>query len=75
MDADFYFNNAWRFVKSEGEKSYNAIANFEAAIRLDPFNGGYHSDFGNSYRSFKKFKEAETSYTKVVENCFTRNFV
>ncbi|MEY3435589.1 MAG: hypothetical protein RL335_45 [Bacteroidota bacterium] len=75
-DFDYYFNKAWEFVRSFGEKSYLAIAHFEEAIRLNPNKGGVYSDLGNCYRGgFKCYKQAEDCYTKAIENGFVKGFV
>jgi tetratricopeptide (TPR) repeat protein len=76
QDYNFYFNQAWQFVKQVGEKSYDAIVNFEEAIKLFPTNGGVYSDLGNCYRGgFKCYDKAELYYTTAIENGFERGFV
>jgi tetratricopeptide (TPR) repeat protein len=73
---NFYFNKAWQYVNQFGEKSYDAIVNFEEAIKLFPTNGGVYSDLGNCYRGgFKCFDKAELYYTKAIENGYTKGFV
>lgn len=73
---NFYFNRAWDFVNQRGENSYDAIVNFEEAIKRSPTNGGVYSDLGNCYRGgFKCYSKAEIYYTKAIENGFTQGFV
>jgi len=56
--------------------SYNAVVNFEQAIKINPNNGGIYSDLGNCYRGgFKCYDKAEYYYTKAIENGFSRGFV
>jgi tetratricopeptide (TPR) repeat protein len=73
---NFYYNKACQYVNQDGEKSYDAVVNFEEAINLYPTNGGVYSDLGNCYRGgFKCFDNAELYYTKAIENGFTKGFV
>ena len=55
QDYTYYFNKAWQYVNNSSEKSYEAVVNFEQAIKLFPKNGGVYSDIGNCYRG--GFKE------------------
>jgi tetratricopeptide (TPR) repeat protein len=76
QDYSYYINKAWQFVNQNGEKSYDAVANFEQAIKLYPTYGGYYSDLGNCYRGgFKCFEKAEYYYNKAIENGYTEGFV
>lgn len=76
QNYDFYFNKAWQYVNQDGEKSYDAVVNFEEAIKLYPTNGGVYGDLGNCYRGgFKCFDKAELYYTKAIENGFTKGFI
>ncbi len=76
QDYNYYFNKAWQYVDQAGEKSYEAVVNFEQAINLHPANGGAYSDLGNCYRGgFKCFDKAKYYYTKAIENGFSRGFV
>ena len=70
-----YFNKAWQYVNNSGEKSYEAVVNFEQAIKLFPTNGGVYSDLGNCYRGFKCYEKAKYYYSKAIENGFSRGFV
>jgi tetratricopeptide (TPR) repeat protein len=75
-DFRFYFNQAWEFVKRNGEKDYDAIVHFEAAIKANPTFGGTFSDLANCYRGgFKCYEQAERYYTKAIENGFNKGFV
>ncbi len=76
QDYSYYFNKAWQYVNISGEKSYEAIVNFEQAIRLFPTNGGVYSDLGNCYRGgFKCYEKARYYYSKAIENGFSKGFV
>lgn len=76
QDYNYYFNKAWQYVNNSGEKSYDAVVNFEQAIKLYPTNGGVYSDLGNCYRGgFKCFEKAKYYYSKAIENGFSRGFV
>ena len=46
-DDHFYFEKAWKYVAYEGENSWNAIANFEKAIEINPSKAGYYNDIAN----------------------------
>jgi tetratricopeptide (TPR) repeat protein len=70
-----YFNKAWQYVNNSGEKSYEAVVNFEQAIKLFPTNGGVYSDLGNCYRGFKCYEKAKYYYSKAIENGFSEGFV
>jgi tetratricopeptide (TPR) repeat protein len=75
-DYNFYFNTALQYVRQEGEMSYNAVVNFEQAIKINPNYGGIYSDLGNCYRGgFKCYHKAEYYYTKAIENGFSKGFV
>lgn len=75
-DYYFYFNKAWQYVNSFGEKNYDAIVNFEEAISMYPNYGGTYSDLGNCYRGgFKCYEKAEFYYTKAIEKGFRESFV
>lgn len=66
---DFYFNSALFYINKEGENSYNAIVNFEEAIKINPGKGQIYSDLGNCFRGgFKWYKRAEDCYTLAIAN-------
>lgn len=76
QSEDFYYRKAWEFVKNEGEASWNAVANFEKAIEINPSKGGYYNDLANCYRGgFKDYKTALEFYNKAIEKGFIEGFV
>ena len=76
QDYTYYFNKAWQYVNNSGEKSYEAVVNFEQAIKLFPTNGGVYCDLGNCYRGgFKCYEKAKYFYSKAIENGFSKGFV
>lgn len=73
---NFYFNQASEYVRNEGEASWNAIANFEMAISVNPSNGGYYNDIANCYRGgIKNYKKALEYYNKAIENGYDEGFI
>ncbi len=76
QSEDFYFQEAWKYVKTEGQGSWNAIANFEKAIKINPSKGGYYNDIANCYRGgLKDYKKALEYYNIAVEKGFDKGFV
>ena len=76
QDYTYYFNKARQYVNNSSEKSYEAVVNFEQAIKLFPKNGGVYSDIGNCYRGgFKCYEKAKYYYSKAIENGFSQGFV
>ena len=73
--VETYYRIAWKYVNNVGEKSYDAIANFEYAIKLSS-NGAIYSDLGNCFRGgFKCFDQALLCYNNAIENGFRKSFV
>ena len=76
QNFNFYYNKAWQYVNKNGEKSYDAVVNFEQAIKRNPTNGGPYSDLGNCYRGgFQCFSKAKYNYSKAIELGYTEGFV
>ncbi len=76
QNFDFYYKTAWQFVNNFGENNYDAIANFEQALKFYPQNSGVYSDLGNCFRGgFKCYNKAEYYYTKAIDNGFSKGFV
>jgi tetratricopeptide (TPR) repeat protein len=47
---------------SEAERHTDAIAEYEAAIKLAPMQPGLHEELGSEYRAVNKIAEAETAF-------------
>lgn len=76
QSEDFYFKKAWEYVRSEGERSWSAVANFEKAIEINPSKGEYYNDLANCYRGGRKdYKKAIEYYNKAIEKGFNKGFV
>ena len=76
QSEDFYFRKAWEYVRNEGEGSWNAVANFEKAIEINPSRAGYYNDIANCYRGgIKDYKKALEYYNKSIEKGFNKGFV
>lgn len=75
-DDHFYFEKAWKYVAYEGENSWNAIANFEKAIEINPSKAGYYNDIANCYRGgIKDYDKALEYYNIAIEKGFNEGFV
>jgi tetratricopeptide (TPR) repeat protein len=76
QSENFYYTKAWEYVRNEGEGSWNAVANFEKAIEINPSKAGYYNDIANSYRGgIKDYKKAIEYYNKAIEKGFNKGFV
>ncbi len=76
QSEDFYFGKAWEYIKNDGEDSWDAVANLEKAIEINPSRAEYYSDMANCYRGgFKDFKTALEYYNKAIEKGFDKSFV
>ena len=76
QSESFYINKAREYVRNEGESSWNAIANFEKAIEINPSKAGYYNDLANCYRGgIKDFKKALEYYNKAIEKGLNKGFV
>jgi Flp pilus assembly protein TadD len=75
QDANYYYNTASSYVKSEGEASYNAIVHYEEVINLAPHFGAAYSDLGNCWRSSGCFSKANILYTQAIDRGFNKHFV
>jgi tetratricopeptide (TPR) repeat protein len=52
---------------SEAERHTEAIAEYEAAIKLAPGQPGLHEELGSEYRAVNKIAEAEAAFQKELE--------
>ncbi len=54
-------------ANSEAERHTDAIAEYEAAIKLAPAQPGLHEELGSEYRAVNKIAEAEAAFQKELE--------
>lgn len=54
-------------ANSEAERHTDAIAEYEAAIKLAPTQPGLHEELGSEYRAVNKIEEAEAAFQKELE--------
>ena len=54
-------------ASSEAERHTDAIAEYEAAIKLAPTQPGLHEELGSEYRAVNKIAEAEAAFQKELE--------
>jgi tetratricopeptide (TPR) repeat protein len=52
---------------AEAERHEDAIAEYEAAIKLAPMQPGLHEELGSEYRNANKFPEAEAAFRRELE--------
>jgi tetratricopeptide (TPR) repeat protein len=54
-------------ASSEAERHTDAIAEYEAAVKLAPNQPGLHEELGSEYRAVNKIAEAEAAFQKELE--------
>ena len=54
-------------ANAEPERHVDAIAEYEAAIKLAPTQPGLHEELGTEYRSVNKIPEAEAAFRRELE--------
>ena len=54
-------------ANAEAERHVDAIAEYEAAIKLAPTQPGLHEELGSEYRSVNKIPEAEVAFRRELE--------
>jgi tetratricopeptide (TPR) repeat protein len=54
-------------ANAEAERHTDAIAEYEAAIKLAPMQPGLHEELGSEYRAVNKIAEAEAAFEKELE--------
>ena len=54
-------------ANSEADRHMDAIAEYQAAIKLAPTQPGLHEELGSEYRSLGKMQEAEDAYLQELE--------
>jgi tetratricopeptide (TPR) repeat protein len=54
-------------ASAEAERYLDAIAEYEAAIKLAPNQPGLHEELGSAYRSANKMAEAEQAFRRELE--------
>jgi tetratricopeptide (TPR) repeat protein len=65
--------NSWRVhrvlaqANAEAERHLDAIAEYEAAIKLAPTQPGLHEELGSEYRNANKIPEAEQAFRRELE--------
>jgi len=75
QDVNFYFKTAWKYVKEDGEGSYDAIACFYRTLAMVK-DGGVYSDLGNSFRGgLKKYAAAEYYYSQALQMGWIKHFI
>lgn len=67
---EYYFKKAWSLVDKLGEKNWDAVANYEAAIKINSTIPGYKNDLGNCYRSLQLYDSALHYYTIAINQGF-----
>jgi tetratricopeptide (TPR) repeat protein len=65
--------NSWRVhrvlaqANAEADRHLDAIAEYEAAIKLAPNEPGLHEELGSEYRNANKIPEAEAAFRRELE--------
>jgi len=65
--------NSWRVhrvmaqANAEADRHVDAIAEYEAAIKLAPTQPGLHEELGSEYRNANKIPEAEAAFRRELE--------
>ncbi len=54
-------------ANSEADRPLDAVAEYQAAIKLAPRQPGLHEELGSEYRNIGKIKEAEDAYLRELE--------
>jgi tetratricopeptide (TPR) repeat protein len=54
-------------ANAEADRHVDAIAEYEAAIKLAPTQPGLHEELGSEYRNANKIPEAEAAFTRELE--------
>jgi tetratricopeptide (TPR) repeat protein len=54
-------------ANAEAERHVDAIAEYEAAIKLAPTQPGLHEELGSEYRNANKIPEAEAAFRRELE--------
>jgi tetratricopeptide (TPR) repeat protein len=54
-------------ANSEADHALDAVAEYQAAIKLAPTQPGLHEELGSEYRNIGKIKEAEDAYLRELE--------
>jgi len=54
-------------ANAEADRHVDAIAEYEAAIKLAPAQPGLHEELGSEYRNANKIPEAEAAFTRELE--------
>lgn len=54
-------------ANAEADRHIDAIAEYEAAIKLAPTQPGLHEELGSEYRNANKIPEAEAAFTRELE--------
>jgi len=54
-------------ISAEADRHMDAIAEYEAAIKLAPTQPGLHEELGTEYRAINKIPEAEAAFQKEIE--------
>src|SRR6266852_2232847 len=64
-------SNSWLvhrvLAQADAERHVDAIAEYEAAIKLAPTQPGLHEELGTEYRSVNKIAEAEAAFQRELE--------
>ena len=75
QDANYYYKTAWKYVKDDGEGSYDAIACFYRALSLVT-DGALYSDIGNCFRGgLKNYAVAEHYYSRALRVGWIKHFL
>ena len=76
QSENFYLQKGYEYLRNVGESSYDAIANFEMALKSNPYNGHFYNEIANCYRGgLNDFVQAEKYYNKALEYGFDKNYV
>jgi tetratricopeptide (TPR) repeat protein len=54
-------------ANAEADRHMDAVAEYQAAIKLAPAQPGLHEELGSEYRSLGKIQEAEDAYLRELE--------
>ena len=66
-------SHSWRVhqvmaqANAEADRHVDAVAEYQAAIKLAPVHPGLHEELGSEYRSLGKIQEAEDAFVRELE--------
>ena len=71
----YYLEQGYKYIKTDGKSSFDALANFEVTIKSNPYNGHFYSLIANSYCALQDYTLAEENYNKALRYGFDASYV